>query len=117
MADSLHFNLRLEGNTTFSTASAAGCGSDEIEVATVVLLEAGLSGWKDEPYRASIITEFRGGDATDRHEERKFPTQEELCTWLEQYIADLRAKRFETVRYKVNGLPIDWLNRINLPPD
>jgi hypothetical protein len=117
MPDELHFNVRLEGNTNFSAPSAAGCGTDQIAIRTVVLLEAGLSGWSDDPFRANVITEFREGDADDQHEERKFPTQEELCTWLEQYIADLRAKGFTTVRYKVNGMPIDWLNRINLPPD
>jgi hypothetical protein len=108
------FNIRLEGETEFT--SAAGGAVAEIKVRTRVVIEAGLTDWKDEPYRANVITKFLGGgDTDDTHDERRFATDEELCSWLESYIADLTKRGFETVRYKANGLPIDWLNRIGLP--
>jgi hypothetical protein len=129
MSEELHFNVRLEGLTKFThhltdkrgeerATSMWGGPEDrdaDIDIATVVLIEAGLSSWKDEPYRATIITEFRGGDADDQSTERAFSSSEALCAYLEQHIADLRAKGFVTVRYKANGLPVDWLNSINLP--
>jgi hypothetical protein len=118
MADELFFNVRLEGSTKFTPADCSpGCPEGEVSLSTVVLIEAGLSSWQDDPFRATIVTSYLDGDADDKSDERKFPTSEELCTWLETYITDLRARGFTTVRYKANGMPIDWLNRINLPPD
>lgn len=115
MADELFFNVRLEGTTQFRSVTH---DADVLtNIATVVLIEGGLTGWKDDPYRSKVITEFREGDVEDQCVERQFATDEQLCSYLESTIADLQAKKFEVVRYKVNGLPIDWLNRINLPPD
>jgi hypothetical protein len=67
--------------------------------------------------RAQQHTSFFGGslDIDDQNVERKFSSPEELSTWLENSISALRAKGFQVVRYKANGMHIDWLNGMNLP--
>jgi len=124
MSSEFFFNIRLEGETTFKlepgTVMPDSTGEGvESKVRTRVVIEAGLTDWKDDPYRVNVFTKFLECDADDAHDERRFKTAEELCTWLESYVAELTQRGFQTVRYKANvggsAIPIDWLNHINLP--
>ena len=111
--EELHINARFEGKTKYT--SAAGGAVADIDVFTVALIECGLTGWKDEPYRGRVVTTIHNPENDELVSEHQFSTSEELSTWLEQQISDLRRKGFELVRYKANGLDIDWLAGINLP--
>lgn len=119
MTEELHINARLEGFTKFTIKGEGDTPASEHQQNTAVIVECGLSGWKDEPYRAQVYTSYPNLpaiiDIDDKNEERRFSSSEELSTWLDKYISELRAKGFELVRYKANGLPVDWLAGVNLP--
>ena len=118
----LHISVRLEGLKKFKASAEDNAQEVEFEVATAVSINCGLTAWADEPYRGEAVVSFpftfgqpRPLDLDDEVDERKFSDLEQLSLWLEAKIKSYTALGFSIVHYKANGLPLDWLQGINLP--
>jgi len=125
MSEELYINIRLEGVTPFTgkLAEDEGAPTGTAEVPTNVIITCGLSGWKDDPYRAQVCTAHRSGiwpdpwgHIEDTEKEYHFETDRELSAWLEKTVNAYKDKGFKIARYKANGCDVDWLNGVNLPP-
>src|SRR6266436_4333114 len=111
MKEELYINIRLEGETKHA---------DKIEgedcrhlVPTNVIITCGLSGWKDDPYRAQVCTAHRSGiwpdpfaHIEDTEKEYHFENDNELSVWLEKTIKSYTDKGFKVARYKANGCDV-----------
>lgn len=115
MAEELHLAITLEGTTAHTPGYAGEPPDEPLAIKTTVIINCGLSGWGD--YRGEMFTIFDHGDMDEEHEELRFSGEEELSKWVESTITALRTKGYAVKMYKANGLPVDWLQGINLPPE
>lgn len=80
-----------------------------------VEIECGYSeGWKD--YRGTLFSYSRDPGEEEINEDLRFSSDVELSAWLDATIQKYRNLGFVITKYKSNGLDIDWMAGINLPP-
>lgn len=82
-----HTRIRLENDR-----------GDEIRI------EAGETEFNDDRWRYRIVTD---GDCEP--EEGRYSTSDELFSFIESYLKQKLAKGFQLVKYKIDGLDIDYL--------